>query len=412
VTYSFVANSTSVEIRTVGATVTTPAYNDRNPILNAVSLEEVLPPTDTDSDSLPDEWERLSFGNLAQAGNGDSDADALTNAQEFASGTDPTNADSDGDGLKDGEEVATTKTDPAARDTDGDGLSDGDEVNTYKTNATMADTDGDGLPDGMEVLTTGAVTKVSNVLVQAFSGGDPGEGLDLAGTFRYAVNVSSAGAAGKAGDADFTADNVAGVVVTAPSNIPNWDLPEYGESAADNVIEKVTQSIRFGPTMRVLLSNLVPGSLYRLQMLFYEQCCIGRGFNIYVDGELVTGDFSPPAIQGGVNNTAAGAVVSVDLETQRSQMSIVLTVDGRTDPSLTDPNAILDGFTLEALREVAPAIPSLTLSKAANGQVTITTDSTLQSADNVSGPYQNLPDRTITVDPRTGGARKFYRATR
>src|SRR5439155_5687373 len=147
---------------------------------------------------------------------------------------------------------------------DGDGLPDGPEVLTYHTDPLKADTDGDGIPDGTEVsngsdpLKAEPPTQVSNIVIQPFSGGDPGEGLDLQGNFLYAVNVSSAGAAGKAGDADFTADNAPGIKVTAPYTIPSWDAPEYGDSPADDVIEKVTQSIRYGPTMSVDLSGMVP----------------------------------------------------------------------------------------------------------------------------------------------------------
>jgi hypothetical protein len=412
--YTFIANKTDAVIDLDGRPVTFPGISDRNAIINGLTLEEVQAAVDSDADGLPDAWETENFGNLNQTASGDPDNDGLTNAQEFTNGTDPNNADSDGDGLKDGQEVNTTKTDPSRKDTDGDGLSDGDEVNVYKTDPTKSDSDGDGLPDGDEVLTTGAPTKVSNVVVAPFTGGDAGEGLDLQGTFKYAVNVSSAGAAGKAGDADFTADNVPGVTVIAPNNIPNWDTPEYGDSAADNVIEKVTQSIRYGSTVKIILDNLTPASTYRLQMLFYEQCCGNRGFNIYVDGELVTADFSPPNIQGSPNPINTGAVVSVDVDTQRSKMGIVLTINGRTDPSLTDPNAIIDGFTLETIKEgPVQAQPTVTISQGADGKATITTtDGTLQSADAVTGPYSTLPDKTITVDPKTGGKAKFYRAIR
>lgn len=414
VTHTFVANGTDAIIFLDGRPVNDPGISDRNAIINGATLEEVAAPVDSDSDGLWDAWETEVFGNLAQTGTGDADTDGLTNAQEFALATNPTKADSDADGLNDGQEVNTSKTDPLKKDSDSDGLSDNDEVVIYKTDPANRDTDGDGLPDGDEIVTTGPASKISNVLVQAFSGGDPGEGLDLQGNFRYAVNVSSAGAAGKAGDADFTADDVPGVKVVAPNNIPNWDTPEYGETDADNVVEKVTQSIRYGGTIQVILSNLVAGSTYRLQMLFYEQCCITRGFNIYADGELVTSNFSPPAVQGGVANTAAGAMVSADIETQRDKMAIILTTNGRTDETLTDPNAILDGFTLEVLKEGTPpqGAPTLTLTSAANGQITITTDGTLQAADTVNGTYTDQPNKTITLDPKTGGAQKYYRARR
>ena len=60
----------------------------------------------------------------------DPDRDALTNLQEFQTGTDPNNPD-----------------------TDGDGLTDGDEVNKYNTQPLLADTDGDLIPDGVEIQT-------------------------------------------------------------------------------------------------------------------------------------------------------------------------------------------------------------------------------------------------------------------
>ncbi len=414
VTHNFVANRTDSVFVMDGEPVTDPAMPDHNAIINGATLELVAPPTDTDSDGLWDAWETEVFGNLSQTSAGDPDSDGLTNAQEFTNGTDPNAADTDGDGINDGSEINTSKTNPLARDTDGDGLSDGAEVNTHKTDPLKPDGDEDGLPDGLEVITTGPASRISNVLVQAFTGGDPGEGLDLQGRFRYAVNVSSAGPAGRAGDADFTADNVPGITVTAPNNIPNWDTPEYGDTEADNAIEMVTQSIRYGSTVQVLIEGLVPGSQYRLQSLFYEQCCFTRGFNIYVDGELVALDFSPPNIQGGANPISVGAMVSADIETSRDKMSILYTTFGRTDPSLTDPNAILDGFTLEALREVQVVVPTLSLNRAANGTVTISTDGTLQSSDTVNGPYTSLPNNSVVVDPAAVGGKpqQFYRATR
>jgi hypothetical protein len=59
--------------------------------------------------------------------------------------------DTDGDGLTDDEERALG-TDPTDPDSDDDGLSDGDEVNRYHTNPKAADTDGDGFDDNGEIL--------------------------------------------------------------------------------------------------------------------------------------------------------------------------------------------------------------------------------------------------------------------
>lgn len=436
------ARDTKITLRFDGRGAST-AFADHNAILNAVTLEKVAPKTDTDNDGLPDEWEKLYFGNLtAQAAAGDPDGDGLSNSKEYEAGSDPNRADTDrdgfsdsaeltagtspvaadtdGDGLKDGEEINTYKTNPTKTDSDEDGLGDTAEVRTYKTDPAKADTDGDGTPDGKEVnfgsdpLKSEKRTEVSNVVVQPFSGGDPGEGLDLQGRFVYAVNVSTAGAAGKAGDADFTAETAPGVKITAVNNIANWSTPEYGDSPADDVIEKVTQSIRYQPQWRVELSNLIPGSTYRLQLLFFEQCCAGRGFNIYVDGELVKEAFLPAEIQGGAANAAAGAVVSVDLATYREKMIII--GDGpagrEAAPDLiNDTNAILDGFTLEVLKEGPPLTPpGVGITRGAAGLV-ITFDGTLQSAASVNGPYTDVAGSgSVTVSP--SGAQQFYRAVR
>jgi len=51
---------------------------------------------DTDSDELPDYWERGYFGDLSQGANGDYDGDGATNLEEYQAGTDPTSK-ADGD---------------------------------------------------------------------------------------------------------------------------------------------------------------------------------------------------------------------------------------------------------------------------------------------------------------------------
>ena len=435
------ARDTKLTIRLDGRTATT-AFGDRNAIFNAVTLEKVAPKTDTDNDGIPDGWEKLYFGNNTLAASDDSDKDGLTQAQEYAAGTDPRladtdrdglgdseeikagtsplSADTDGDGLKDSDETKVHKTDPTKFDTDGDGLSDGAEVLTHKTDPNKADTDGDGTSDGKEVssgsdpLKAEKVTEVRNVVVGGFSGGDPGEGLDLQGRFIYAVNVSSAGAAGKAGDADFTADNAPGVKVVAANNIPSWSSPEYGDTEADNVIEKVTRSIRYAPQWRVELSNLVPGSVYKLQLLFYEQCCSGRGFNISVDGVLVTEAFLPAEAQGGVNPGNTGAMVGAEITTYRDKMVIV--GDGPAGQTaapdkINDTNAILDGFTLEMIKEGTPTTPPALKVERNGANLVITFEGTLQSSASASGPYVDVTGSgSVTVTP--SDSQRFFRAVR
>ncbi|MGE6763151.1 adventurous gliding motility protein AgmC [Corallococcus interemptor] len=88
----------------------------------------------------------------------DTDGDGLTDDEEIARGTDPTNPDTDGDGIPDGIEVKVGGTDPLDDDSDDDGILDGNEdinhdgkVDPTETDPNKADTDGDGLTDGVEL---------------------------------------------------------------------------------------------------------------------------------------------------------------------------------------------------------------------------------------------------------------------
>ncbi len=93
----------------------------------------------------------------------DSDGDGLTDEEEIALGTDPTNPDTDGDGISDGVEVRLKALgfDPLVKnvvpgcddltlDSDGDGLTDCEEK-LLGTDPSLVDTDGDGIPDLVEL---------------------------------------------------------------------------------------------------------------------------------------------------------------------------------------------------------------------------------------------------------------------
>lgn len=437
ISYEFIANTTNLVTVLDGRTLNSPGVSDRNAILNGATLERVAARVDSDNDSLPDPWEIESFTNLAQGGTDDPDNDGLTNVLEFANGTNPNVADTDGDGLADGAEVnthrsnpnkpdtdddgltdgfevATTHTDPVKADSDDDGVSDGAEYTTYNTDPNKADTDGDGMSDGVEVenfldpLKAEAPTVFSNVVVQSFFGGDPDEGLDLQGNFKYAFNVSSAGAAGQAGDANFTADNAPGIVVTAQNDLPGWATPEYGDTPADDTLEKVLGSIRWSAApakWRVELANLVPGSRYKLQVLVFEQCCATRGFNLVGDGVIITENFMPGVVHNGAGNTLEGAVVSAEFVTQRDRLTLIGDGPGATSEEIGDRNATLGGITLEILNEVQR--PTLSFSRT-GGNVVLTFTGELQAADTVNGTYGTVAGTSpLTVTP--SDARKFYR---
>lgn len=385
-THDFIASSTNVSIILDGRTVKLTEFSDHNPILQAATLELVAANRDTDADGLPDPWEIDQFGNLTQAAAGDPDNDNLTNAQEFAAGTDPRQADSDGDGLSDGQELNVSKTNPLKADTDADGLTDKEEVDVYHSDPTQTDTDGDGLLDGDEVhvfhtdpaksdtdgdsytdydelrLMTDPndpASRPGSMPVSVFTGGDVGEGLDLDGTFLYALNLGPAQPTGQIRDANFTDDTVEGVTIVGGSTAGAWHDPEFGFTDADLILDTIMSSIRWTdsanpntPNLTMTLANLEIGHNYKLQLLFAEHGW-PRGFDVTIDGRKILDDFSPPHYQGGYDKTK-GVVVTQTFTAQADSVTIVL--DGRSVAAadMTDHNPLLQAATLEDLG-AAPA---------------------------------------------------------
>lgn len=388
VVYGFQAADTVLNIRLDKATVTTPSLSDPNPILNAFSLEEIPVAVDLDGDGLPDSWEVTYFGNTtAQSGNGDPDADGLSNSQELTSGTNPNSADTDSDGLADKAEMDVHGTNPRVPDTDSDGLSDGAEVNTHATNPNSIDTDRDTLTDGAEVTThstsplsidsdsdgyndpteilnntspASAASKPGDTHVARVLGPDTAEGLDLFGNFLYAFNVGLPGAAGQIHDANFTADAWPGVSLIAPNEVTPWFNPDFGSSPAEDALEFVYQSIRWAdvavpdPNNRITvdLAGLTPGRQYKLQMMFVESCCPFRYFDVSVNGSLLADEFNPAATQGSTASNIAGAAIIHTFTANGTSVNIRL--DGTTTVAGTDHNATLSGITLEELVNVIP----------------------------------------------------------
>ncbi len=122
---------------------------------NAFSID------DTDSDGLPDTWETLYFGNLAQTASADPDSDGFNNAAEYTGGSNPaiqafTPLDTDADGLNDAWEISYfgNLAQSAAADPDADGATNLQEYNAGSvpnSNSSYPDTDFDGLNDAWEI---------------------------------------------------------------------------------------------------------------------------------------------------------------------------------------------------------------------------------------------------------------------
>lgn len=118
---------------------------------NQQVILQIVPHNDADGDGLPDDWEAANDLD----GPGDKDGDGLTNAEEFAFGTNLFERDSDGDGMGDGDEIRAGFN-PSNRDENNNGRSDGyedfdndgyvnhEELITH-TNARNADSKPDGI---------------------------------------------------------------------------------------------------------------------------------------------------------------------------------------------------------------------------------------------------------------------------
>ena len=85
--------------------------------------------------------------------------------------------------------------------------------------------------------------------IGAFTGGDPGEGLDLRGNFLHAVNFDEAVSDQRVGNANFVHVEASALRRRSASGpIPGTLLaghggpPEYGDSANDNALEAVMNS--------------------------------------------------------------------------------------------------------------------------------------------------------------------------
>ncbi len=194
--------------------------------------------------------------------------------------------------------------------------------------------------------------------VGIFTGGDPGEGLDMQGNFTYAVNVGPNGAVGKVGDANFTADNIVGVTVDAQNNIGTggWLAADFGETENDNNLEAVLASIRWSgaPAVVTVQMRVERGVEYKLQVLQGEDCCPGRGFNITLNDELLAENFMPGVLQSPGGDFATekriqGAVVTYQFTAATNNLVLVLSGPAAPSEEITDRNAILNGFTLERL---------------------------------------------------------------
>ncbi len=183
--------------------------------------------------------------------------------------------------------------------------------------------------------------------------------LDFEGDFAYAVDVNGTGGFA-IGDANFTGDNVAGVLVGAENSIAlgGWGAPDYGATPDDDNLEMVMGSIRwegnnngFDDEWLSLDLQVDPGQEYKLQLLFAEGCC-DRGFDVSIEEILVVDGLNLQTL-GALQANNTGAVVTHLFTAGDDQLNVVL---NGYSAAFTDINPILNGFTLEAIPEPSAAL--------------------------------------------------------
>ncbi len=124
------------------------------------------------------------------------------------------------------------------------------------------------------------------------------------------------------------------------------------------------------------------------------------GYTNVVDTSLLSYEF-------GGTNTPANAFI---IESRFLQPDLTGTVDG--------VEALRDGefnfVYVDFQHPLAPPgyTPVVSAVRSANGGITVTWTGTLQSADNVSGPYTNVAASSPLTVSATAAAKKFYRAVR
>lgn len=201
----------------------------------------------------------------------------------------------------------------------------------------------------------GSITSAAPI-AGTFTGSAAGQGLDLQGNFTYALTMNSFAHGTVVGDASFTdAHATAGVALGHDAMNQSWYNPTYTGSVADLALGQVMNSVIWsyangGVSMSMVMSGLIVGNSYKVQLLFGEGCC-SRGFDIYQDGALMIDDFSPSALAGIGNGSQSSYFSNTFTATSTS-----VTLGFGGSAPYGDNNPLLNAATLEALDDVV-AVP-------------------------------------------------------
>ena len=217
--------------------------------------------------------------------------------------------------------------------------------------------------------TTGVIVDLSqgaaseNIISNGtFTGGDIGDGLDLEGSFLYALNFGGDNASGVA-DNDFvvirdaTFDEVStdftpsGVTLIATNEIINWITPNFGATTNDNNLEYVMQSIRWTNDVNFPVEihlDVVVGQTYQLQLMFADAAAVGlRGFDIVIEGETIFPDVS---VSQGTTSPTFGYVYTYTYIATDTTLDVILPETANS--TFSAENSIINGLTLEIVNTV------------------------------------------------------------
>eukprot|EP01043_Picozoa_sp_COSAG02_P012962 COSAG02_NODE_511_length_20858_cov_21.570837_4_plen_4757_part_00 len=107
------------------------------------------------------------------------------------------------------------------------------------------------------------------------------------------------------------------------------------------------------------VGGLSIGSMYRLQLLFYEQVCMSV-FDVFADGDAIVQSFAPADIQGGVSASSTAAYITYDFTALSASMDVALVpIDNNAcnEPSLS-AFTVQQTHAASGLEDLARGLPS------------------------------------------------------
>ena len=192
-------------------------------------------------------------------------------------------------------------------------------------------------------------TLPAQAVTTAISGGDLGEGLDFAGSFRYAVDVNGPG--GTIQNLVFTPHgSQAGLTMTSNSGSPdvaNGGGAAFGASTNDDNLENVMKDLLFRFTPNNLQANfaVTPGRKYEVQLMLSSLNFGSRTQDVLVNGVTVADNLSLPV------GASAGVLVSHIFTAAGPTANVTLGPSGLVNGNAVggDNNAVLNAFTVKEI---------------------------------------------------------------